>query len=200
MNICSGTFTEDVDLLDAGHVQEVLANGFGLPGEFPHRHALRLEGIKGEAHVRIFVVDEGAEHTGRQLARFIPKLLAGLVELLLHARWRCAVLQRNRHVRITWPCGRLHPVVPGQLLKPLLQRFGDLVLHLARRRARPYRRDRQGLDGEGGVLRPPEHEEGVGACGRQQEDEEQGDGPFANGDRGKIEIHHLATPIPRRSS
>ena len=195
-----GTFTEDVDLLDAGHVQEVLADGLGLPGEFPHRHALRLEGIEGEAHVRIFVVDEGAEHAGRQVARFIPELLAGLVELLLHAGWRCAVLQRNRHVRITWPCGRLHPVVPGQLLKPLLQRFGDEVLHLARRRARPYRRDRQGLDGEGGVLRPPEHEEGVGACGRHQEDEEQGDGPFANGDRGKIEVHQLATPIPRRSS
>ena len=79
-----GTFTEDVDLLDAGHVQEVLANGLGLPRELPHRHALRLEGIKGEAHVRIFVVDEGAEHAGRQLAGFIPELLTGLVEFLLH--------------------------------------------------------------------------------------------------------------------
>ena len=195
-----GTFAEDVDLLDAGHVQEVLADDLGLPREVPHRHALRLERIKGEAHIRIFVVDEGAEHAGRQVAGFIAKLLAGLVELLLHARWRCAVLQRNRHVRVTWPCGRLDPVVPGQFLKPLLQRFGDEVLHLARRRAWPYRRDRQGLDGEGGVLRPPEHEEGVGACGRHQEDEEQGDGAFANGDRGKIEIQHLATPIPRRSS
>src|SRR4029450_4091301 len=120
----------------------------------------------------------------RALARFIPELLAGLVELLLHAGWWCAVLQRNRHVCITRPCGRFHPVVPGQLLKPLLQRFGDLVLHLARRRAWPYCRDRQGLDGEGGVLRSPEHEEGVGACGRQQEDEEQGYGSFANGDCG----------------
>ena len=52
--------------------------------EFPHRHALRLEGIKGEAHVRIFVVDERAEYAGRQVAGFIPELLAGLVELLLH--------------------------------------------------------------------------------------------------------------------
>ena len=43
-----------------------------------------------------------------------------------------------------------------------------------------------------GILRAPEHEEGVGAGGRQQEDEEQGDGPFANGDRGKIEAHQLA--------
>src|SRR6476660_7666340 len=54
--------------------------------------------------------------------------------------------------------------------------------------------DCQGLDGERGILRPPEHEKGVGACGRQQEDEEQGeqgDGPFANGDRGKIEVHLL---------
>ena len=184
-----GTFTEDVDLLDTGHVQEVLANGLGLPGESPHRHTLRLEGIKGEAHVRIFVVDEWAEHPGRQVAGFVAEFLAGLIELLLHSRRRRAVLERDRHIRVTRPRGRLDPVVPGQLLKPLLQRFGDEVLHLARRRARPCRRDRQGLDGEVGVLRPSEHEESVGACGRQQEDEEQGDGPFANGDRGKIEAH-----------
>ena len=37
----------------------------------------------------------------------------------------------------------------------------------------------------------PEHDEGVGADGRQQENEEQGDGPFANGDRGEIEAHQL---------
>ena len=37
----------------------------------------------------------------------------------------------------------------------------------------------------------PEHDEGVGAGGHQQEDEEQGDGAFANGDRGKIEAHQL---------
>ena len=172
-------------------MQEILTNGLGLPGEFPHRHALRLEGIKGEAHVGIFVVDEGAEHARRQLTGFIPKLLAGLIKLLLHAGWRCAVLQRNRHVRITWPCGRLHPVVPGQLLKPLFQGLGDLVLHLARRCARPHRGDRQGLDGEGRVLSPPEHQEGVDARGRQQDDEEQGYSSFANGDRGKIEAHQL---------
>ena len=190
-----GTFTEDVDLLDAGHMQKVLADHLGLPHQLTHRHALGLERVKGEAHVRIFVVDEGAEHAGRQVAGFIPELLAGLVEFLLHDRWRCAVLQRNRHIRVTWPCGRLHPVVPGQLLKPLLQRFGDEVLHLARRRARPCRRDRQGLDGEGGVLRPSEHEEGVGAGGHQQEEEEQGDGPFANGNRGKIEAHQLRSAL-----
>jgi len=186
-----GTFTEDVDLLDARHVQEVLADHLGLPNQLTHGQAPGLECIKGEAHVRIFVVDEGAEHAGRQVAGFIPELLTGLVEFLLHDRWWCAVLQRNRHIRITWPCGRLRPVVPGQLLKPLLQRFGDEILHLARGRARPYSRNRQGLDGEGGVLGPPEHQEGVGTCGRQQEDKEQGDGPFANGNRGKIEPHHL---------
>ena len=42
-----------------------------------------------------------------------------------------------------------------------------------------------------GILRAPEHEECVRAGGRQQEDEEQGDGPFANGDRGEIEAHQL---------
>ena len=53
------------------------------------------------------------------------------------------------------------------------------------------RRDRQGLDGEGWILRPSELDEGIGAGSRQQDDEEQGDGPFANGDCGKIEAHSL---------
>ena len=138
-----GTFTEDVDLLDAGHVQEVLADHLRLPDQIAHRHAPGLEGIKCEAYVRIFIVDEGAEHAGRQVASFIAELLAGLVELLLNDRWRRAVLQCNRHIRISWPRGRLDAVVPSQLLKPLLQRFGNEVLHLTRRRARPYRRHRQ---------------------------------------------------------
>ena len=106
-----GTFAEDVDLLDAGHVQKVLADRLGLPRQFAHRHALGLQRIKGEAHVRIFVVDEGAEHAGRQVAGFVPELLAGLIELLLHDGWRRAVLQRNRHdthSRAVWssPPGR----------------------------------------------------------------------------------------------
>ena len=92
-----GTLAEDVDLLDAGHVQEVLADRLGLPDQLAHRHALGLQRIKGEAHIRIFVVDEGAEDAGRQVAGLIPELLAGLVELLLHGGWRCAVLQRDRH-------------------------------------------------------------------------------------------------------
>ena len=92
-----GSFAEDVDLLDAGHMQQVLADRLGLPHQLAHRHALGLERIKGEADVRIFVVDEGAEDAGRQVAGFVPELLAGLVELLLHDRWRRAVLQRDRH-------------------------------------------------------------------------------------------------------
>src|SRR5438270_10124566 len=90
-----------------------------------------------EAHVGVLVVDKRAEDAGRQVASFIAQLLASLVELLLHGRRRCAVFERYRHVCVTGPRGRLDPVVPGQLLKPLLQRFGDEVLHLARRRARP---------------------------------------------------------------
>ena len=91
-----GSLTEDVDLLDAGHMQEVLADHLGLPHQLAHRHALGLQRVEGEAHVRIFVVDEGAEDAGRQIAGFVPELLAGLVELLLHGGWRRAVLQRHR--------------------------------------------------------------------------------------------------------
>src|SRR5581483_2105815 len=53
----------------------------------------------------------------------------------------------------------------------------------------------QGLDGEVGIFRASEHEEGIGATGCQQEEEEQGDGPLANRDCGKIEAHQL-TSLP----
>jgi hypothetical protein len=143
-----GAFAEDVDLLDAGDVQEVLADHLSLPDQFAHRHALRLQRVKGEAHVGVLVVDKRAEDAGRQVASFIAQLLAGLVELLPHGRRRCAVLERHRHVGVTGPRGRLHAVVPGQFLNPLLQWFGDEVLHFARSCARPRRRHRQGLDRE----------------------------------------------------
>ncbi len=54
-------------------------------------HAPGLERIEREAHVRVFVVDERAEHAGRQVARFVPELLAGLVKLPLYSGWRRAV-------------------------------------------------------------------------------------------------------------
>ena len=73
-----GTFTEDVDLLDAGHVQEVLADHLGLPNQLTHRHALGLERIKGEAHVRIFVVDEGAEARRTAGCGLHPRASCGL--------------------------------------------------------------------------------------------------------------------------
>ena len=52
--------------------------------QLAHRHALGLQRVKGEAHIGIFVVDERAEDAGRQIARLIAELLAGLVKLLLH--------------------------------------------------------------------------------------------------------------------
>ncbi|HET6472383.1 MAG TPA: hypothetical protein VFG38_11105 [Pseudomonadales bacterium] len=190
-----GTFTENVDLLDAGHVQQVLTDRLGLPHQFAHRHTLRLEGIQGKAHVRVFVVDERAEHAGRQVPRFVRELLARLVELVLHDRRRRTVLQRDRHVRVTRSSRRLHPVVPVQLLKALLQRLCDEVLHLARCRTGPSRRHRQILEGESRILRAPEHDERVSAGSQQQKDEEQRDGTLANGDCRKIESHQTP-PLP----
>src|SRR5204863_5740957 len=66
-----GAFAEDVDLLDAGYVQEVLADHLSLPDQFTHRHALRLQRVKGEADVGVLVVDKRAEDAGRQVASFI---------------------------------------------------------------------------------------------------------------------------------
>jgi hypothetical protein len=173
-------------------MQKILANHLGLPHKLTHRHALRLQRVKGEAHIGILVVDEGAEDAGRQVAGFIPELLTGLVELILNCRGRRAVFQRDREKGVARPGYGLDTVVPGQFLDALLERLSDKILHLARCCAWPRSRDRQGLDGEGGVLSAPELDEGIDACGSQQNDEEQGDGSLANRERGKIEAHQFA--------
>ena len=137
----------------------------------------------------------GPSTPGGEIPGFVSELFAGLVELFRNRGGRRAVFQRDGQKGIAWPCHRLDTVVIGQLLNTLFKRLSDEILHLACRRTRPHSCHGQSLDGEGGVLRPPELDEGIDACGGQQEDEKQGDGPLANRNRGKIEAHQLL-PLP----
>ena len=73
---------QDIDLLDARHMQQALAQSFrpravsrrgGMPGAF--------DGIEREGDVGVFVVDERAHGALRQVARLVAQLLARLIEL-----------------------------------------------------------------------------------------------------------------------
>ncbi len=59
---------EDIDLLDAGHMQKLLADRLGLPDQRTHRHAVRLQRVEREADIGIFVVDERAHGPGGEVA------------------------------------------------------------------------------------------------------------------------------------
>src|SRR5258708_37571798 len=76
------TLSEDIDLLDARDMEELLTDLLRLTHERPHRHALSLQRIEGECDIGVLVVHERAERTGRQVASLIAQLLASLVELL----------------------------------------------------------------------------------------------------------------------
>lgn len=165
-------------------MQKILADHLGLAHKLAHRHALGLQRIKPEADIGVLVVDKGTEHAPGQVAGLVSKLLSSLIEFLLDGRGRRAVLQGDGQKGITGPRRRLDTIVPGEFLEALFERLGDQILHFARCRARPHRCHGQGLDGEGRVLGAPELDEGIGAGGGQQNDEEQGDGPLANGERG----------------
>jgi hypothetical protein len=64
-----------------------------------------------------------------------------------------------------------------------------LVLHLLGRRARPGRDDRQLLDRERWILGAAQLEEREDTRDGDQEQQENGDGALANGERGQVEAH-----------
>ncbi|MNK99777.1 hypothetical protein D3C87_1201910 [compost metagenome] len=132
-----GALADDVDFLDARHVQEVLADDFRLPNEIAHRHSLCLQGIEAETHVRIFVVDEWAHDAWGEIAGFVAKLLARLIELFSNRTCRRVILEGDGQESVTWPRCGLDAVVPGQFLNTFLKRLGDEVLHFSRCCTRP---------------------------------------------------------------
>ncbi|MNV12153.1 hypothetical protein D3C71_1027440 [compost metagenome] len=187
-----GLFAENVDLLHAGNMKHVLPDLFGFPDEIAHRHALRLESVKAEADVGIFVVHEWSQNTLRQVSGFIAELLTRLIKFFGDRVWRRIVLERDGKIGKAGARRCLDPVVPGQFLNTLLQRLGNEILHLACGCARPDSRNRQCLDGKGGVLSASQLDEGIDAGKRQKDDKEQRNGAFANRKGGQIEVHQFA--------
>src|SRR5262249_21322244 len=186
---------EYVDLLHAGDVQQLLPDRLGLPHEEARRHPRRFQGVEREGDVGILVVDEGAEHAGRQVPGLVAQPLARLLELFRDVGRRRAVPDGYRHEVEARPRHRLDAVIPAQLLHPFLERLGNEILHLLRGGTRPGRGDSQHLDGERRVLGATELEESIGARSSDGDDEEQGDGALAHRQGGEVEAGPRAATL-----
>jgi hypothetical protein len=176
--------------LDACHVQQALAQFFGLPRQQAGRHARRFDGIEREGDVGVFVVDEGTHGALRQVARLVGQLLAGLIELVGDRAGGGVVPQEDRHQGQPRTGEGLDTVVPAQFLHALFKRFGNEILHLLRRGAGPDGGHRQHLDREGRIFGAAELEEGEAAGQDDRDDQEQGDRALPNREGGEVEAHH----------
>lgn len=182
-----GLFADDVDLLHARYMQQALTQGLGVAHQVALRLAPGFEREQGEGDVRILIVDQRADHPGRQRLGLVADLLARLVELLEHLRGWGGVEQRQGGEGQPRACIGFAAVVPAQFLQALLDLLGDLILHFLGGGARPGGDDGHDLDGEGRVFGTPQLEEGDETRQGDQADQEQGDGALAHGECGEVE-------------
>ena len=181
---------DDVHLLDARHVQQSLAQDLRIANQVSMRLALRLQCIERKGHVGIFVVHDRTDHATRQVVGLVAEFLPRLIELLGDLGRRSAVAQDHRGEGQARPREGLGPVVPAELLHPLLQLFGDQLFHLLCRGPRPSRDDGHLLDRERGVFRAAQRQEGHDAGDGNRHEQEQRDGALAYGEGGEIEAAH----------
>ena len=121
----------EVDLGDVRHLQQPLAHAFGGLLQLRVVGAVAGHHVEDGIDVAEFVVDDGTEQAGRQLALHVGELLAQQIEQIRHVLRRRRVLEGDLHRRERRLRIGLHLVEIGQLLQLLLDGVGDLGLHLA---------------------------------------------------------------------
>jgi hypothetical protein len=186
---------DDVDLVDVGHAQQLLADVLGAGLEIGEAHAFRGQHVERGIDVAVLVVEARPDHTGRQIAPDVADLLAHLVPQLLHLGRRRAVEEEDldeRHPRLRVA---LDAVEIGKLLELLLDPVGDLGLHFARGGAGPGRSDDHCLDGEGRVLGAPKVEIRIDPCPAEHDDHEQDERAVVDRPFRKIETHVRGSPV-----
>ena len=180
----------EIDLGDAGHLQQPLAHAFGGLLQLRVVGAVAGHHIENGIDVGEFVVDDGAEQIGGQLALHVDQLLAQQVEQIRHVLWRRRILERDLHRRERRLRIGLHLLEERQFLQLLLDGIGDLGLHLRGGGARPDRRDVHHLDREERILGAAEPLVGEEAGGAERDDQEQDQRGMAHRPAREIEALH----------
>ena len=119
----------EIDLGDARHLQQPLAQAFGDLLQLRVVGAVAGHHVEDGIDVAEFVVDDGAEHARRQLALHVGELLAQQIEQIRHVLRRREVLERDLHRGERRLGIGLHLLEVRQFLQLLLDGIGDLGLH-----------------------------------------------------------------------
>ena len=180
----------EIDLGDARHLQQPLAHAFGGLLQLRIVGAVAGHHVEDGIDVGEFVVDDGAEQTGRQLALHVGQLLAQQIEQIRHVLRRRRILEGDLHRREGRLRIGLHLLEVGQFLQLLLDGIGDLGLHFGGGGARPDRRDVDHLDGEERILGAAEPLIGEEAGDAERDDQEQDQRGMADRPGRKIEALH----------
>ena len=182
----------EIDLGHPRHFQQPLAHAFG--GLFQLRVVGAVAGhhIEDRIDVAEFVVDDGAEQIGRQLALHVGELLAQHVKQIGHVLGRRRILEGDLHRRECRLRIGLHLLEIGQFLQLLLDGVGDLGLHFGGGRARPDRRDVHHLDREERIFGAAEPLIGEEAGGAERDDQKQDQRGMADRPAREIEALHDA--------
>jgi hypothetical protein len=190
------------------HLGDVLDLEQTLPerlGDFLH---LRVIGAVGREHVKnrvdvaVLVVDRRPDQAGRKIILDVADFLAQLIEQLRHVTgWR-VVLESDLHRRECRLVVGGHLVEVRQLLKLLLDRIGDLRLHLGGRCARPDGGDDHELDSEWRIFGASQASIGEQAGDTEHHDQEQHQSRMRNGPCREVETLHASLraksdPAPR---
>ena len=181
----------EIDLGDAGHLQQPLAHAFGGLLQLRVVGAVAGHHVEDGIDVGEFVVDDRAEQARGQLALHVGQLLAQQIEQIGHVLRRGRILERDLHRREGRLGIGLHLLEERQFLQLLLDGIGDLGLHFLRGRARPDRRDVHHLDREERILGAAERLVGEEAGGAERDHQEQDQGRMAHRPAREIEALHV---------
>ena len=175
---------DHVDLGHVGHAQQLVAHAVDVVAQLRERIAVGGEGVDRAERVAELVVQERALHAGRQGVADVGDLLVHLVPGVGDLLGRRVVLQKHEDQRLPGLGVAARVVEPRRLLQLLLEALGNLLLDLARSRARPQGAHHHDLEGEVRVFRLAQAHVGVDAGDGQRDDQIQDEGLMLEGPLG----------------
>src|SRR5262249_19594551 len=186
---------DDVDLVDVGNPQQLLADVLGADFEVGEAQPFGGEHIQRRIDITVLVVEIGTDSSRRQFVPDVADFFADLVPEVLHLGGRGLIAQGDADEGTARLGIALDAVEIRQLLQLLLDLVDGLCLQLARGGARPTHVDNHRLDRERGVLGAPEIEVRIDAGCAQEDDREQDKRPMRDRPLRQVETLHDATPI-----
>ncbi len=144
---------DEVDLVDAGHAQQLGTQPLRIVVHLRGREAIALERIEVRIDVAELIVEERALDPGWQRIGDIADFLADLVPRVGDLRRRRGVLDREEQHRLAGARIAAQEVDVGRLLELARDTVGHFLLDLARGRARPESLDHHDLESERRVFR-----------------------------------------------